>query len=529
MANPHYRIGAAVVLLLVTAGAAPAFSAGPVQPPSSEMIIFKRIGLLNPEDRTRQRYAKNIGNQIRRAMAETFRFEIVPQAKLSKELPLPASDLIDLGKKFELDGIITGIVEVNGNDLKIDLVLLEAKTGESFAREYAIVTNFRSPDAIEKGVRTLVGKLIGRIPYQAVTTFVQNNGRTVTINAGQLNGLGQGMRLQVFQIVKLRRHPFTQEVIGMEKVNVGTFAVVRADERLSIARPLRLEKGQVVGPGQYVAFKPSAAVLSDMDSKKKELLAAQEREWLILDAAARKEEGHGKPAPARKISKGELAVDAGTAWSAYRLDSDQLVFDRKLSAFPLASVSGELWMLSSLGLDASYQIGFAKIESLGGSSVNVRTRPYWYSTHLIYRVFLWPETTGLELIGRAGYGWYVDRVSDTDNQFLSNARYRGPSVGLEARLPLTLKMNVRFGVDYQPVLRVDEHPVTSGDDSSSWSIGFRAEGRYRLQSNLWVSIRYLFSDLISSYSGSGTRSGGVTGAKTRDKLNSIMLGLATEF
>jgi hypothetical protein len=536
LANYRYRIGAAVVLFLGTFIATPLFSAEPVQPQSSEKTFFKKIGVLNPEDRTHGQYGKRIGKQIRRALASTFRFEIVPQPKLSKELPLSTSDLIDLGEKFQLDGIINGIVEVKGDDLKMELTLLEAKTGVSFAIEFLFVKNFKSPDAIENGVRTIVGKLIGRIPYQAVVTAVQKNGKTVTIDAGRLHGLDNGMQLQVFRIVKVTRHPFTQEVIRVEKVNVGTFTVVRADERISMAEPLRLEKGQVISQGQFVLFKPSAKILTEMGSRKDELLAGQEREWMALEEAALKEkekesekEKEKMPVPVRKISRGELAVEAGTAWSIFRLNSDQLEFNRKISTFPLGSVSGELWVMPSLGVDAGYQIGFAKLERVGSSSMSVRIRPYWYSTHLKYRYILWPDTTHLELIGRAGYAWYTYWVSETDSQFMSNTRYRGPSMGLEGRLPLTSTITVGMGVDYQPALRVDEHPVTSGEDSTSWSIGLRAEGRYRLHSGLWLSIRYLFRDFVASYSGTGSRVGGVTGTKTRDDLSSTMLGLVAEF
>ena len=523
------RIFAPTCLFFISSIAVPSFSAETLPTPSGEKIYFKRIGLLNPEDRTSRQYTKNIGKQIRQSLAAPFRFEIVPQPKLAKELPLSTPELIDLGKKFELDGIITGMVEIEGDHLKIDLSLLEAKTGVSFAREFGLVRDYKNPVAVEEGIRSIVGKLVGRIPYEAVVTGVQSKGRTITIDAGRLNGLGEGMELQVFRIMKVTRHPFTQEVIGVEKANVGTLTVVRADDRVSVAKPLRLEKGQAVALGQYVVFKPSAELLTEMGPKRNELLARQEREWTAMEAAALKAQGKEKPAPSRKISRGELALYGGTAWSRFRFDSDQLVFNRNVSTFALAGVSGEIWMTPSVGLDAGYQMGFAKLENIGSTSINVKARPYWYSANLKYRLILWPGTTDLELIGRAGYAWYEYRVSQTDDQYLTNTRYQGPSVGLEGRLPLGSKFSARLGFDYQPVLKVDESPVTSGDSASSWAIGFHAEGRYRLGSNLWISIRYLFNDVFASYSGTGTRSGGVTGAKSTDALNSVMFGFGAEF
>ena len=527
MSRARNRIRAAAVLVFVSFIATPAFSADTVPPPSDENIGFKKIGLLNPEDRTTQRFTKDIGKRIRRVLAAAFRFEIVPQPKLARELPLTIPDLTALGKRFDLDGIITGMVKIEGDHLKIDLNLLDAKTGALFAREFVLIKDYKDPAAVEEGVRTLVGKMIGRIPYEAVIAGVNKKGGTVTVGAGRLNGLGDGTPVQVFRIVKVTRHPFTREVIGVEKMNVGTLVVVRADDRFSEAKPLRLESGQVIEQGQYVVFKPSSRLLSEMGSKQNELLARQEREWMDMEAAASK--GKEKERPTHKHSRGELGLYGGTAWSRFRFNSDQMEFSRNVSSFAMASAFAEFWMMPSFGVDGAYQIGFAKLENSGGNSISVKSRPYWYSTHLKYRFILWPGTTDLELIGLAGYAWYVYRVSETDGEFLGNTQYRGPSLGLEGRLPLSSKISARLGVDYQPDLAVNEHPVTSGENASSWSIGFHAEGRYRLGSNYWISIRYLFNDVFASYSGTGTRSGGVTGAKTTDELNSVMLGFGAEF
>jgi len=500
------------------------------------IVVFKKIGLLDPEDRTRQGLAKNIGKQIGRELAGTFRFEIIPPPKLAKGLPLSLSELTDIGERNGLDGIVVGVVEIKDKALKIELTLLEAKTAVPFAREFIFLKNFTNPNVMEKGVRAMVAKLMGRIPYHGVVTNVKDKGKMIMINAGWLNGLGNGMKLQVFRIVKVNRHPFTQEMIGVEKIEVGELIVVDADERVSMAKPSRLAKGQVVAKGQYVSFKPSAKVLSTMASKREGLLAQQEREWMALEEAAlkgkrdKKKEVKEKRPLEHKVSRGNLELNAGLGWADFSLMSDQLVLDRKISTFLLAGVSGEYWVIPSLGLDADYQIGFVKLDRLSGSgSIDVRARPYWYAFHLQYRYILWPGTTDLELISRAGYAWYTYRVSETDSQFLTNTRYRGPSIGLEGRLPLTPNVTAGIGVDYLPVLRVDEHPVSSGEDSSSHSIRFHAEGRYRLQSGLWLSIRYLFRDYIVDFSGTGSRAGGLTGAKTRDELSSVMFGLVTEF
>jgi hypothetical protein len=407
---------------------------------------------------------------------------------------------------------------------------LEAKTAVPFAREFIFLKDFTNRDVIEKGIRAIVAKLVGRVPYHGVVTDLKDKGKTITINAGRLHGLGSGVKLQIFRIGKVNRHPFTQEMIGVEKINVGELIVVRADERISITNPFHLEKGQVIAQGQYVVFKPSSKVLSETGSRREELLALQEREWTAMEKAVlQKKQEKEERSSVHKVSRGNIELNAGLGWANFSLDSDQLVFDRKISTFPLAGVSGEYWVVPSLGLDADYQIGFVKLDRLGSGSIDVRARPYWHAFHLQYRYVLGPGTTDLELISRLGYAWYMYRVSETDSQLLTNTRYHGPSIGFEGRLAFMSNVSSGIGIDYLPVLRVDERPVTSGEDASSHAIRFHVEGRYRLQSHLWLSIRYLYRDFIVSFSGTGSRGGALTAAKTRDELSSVILGLVAEF
>lgn len=490
---------------------------------SAEGIInFRKIGLFHPEDRTGQQYGEIVGRQIRSELEGTFRFEIIPQQQLSKELPMPTPALIDLGKRFELDGIITGAVEINEDSMKISLTLMDAKRGDPFAKEFITVRDWKKSEAVEVEVRAIVAKLMSRIPYQAVVTDVQGQGEAITVSAGKLQGLGNGMTLQVIDIAKVKRHPFTQEVIGVDPVDVGELIVTRADERMSVAKPVRPKNGRVFARGQFVVFKPSAKVMAEMAPRREELIAQKKGETAALEEAALRERR-------AKLPNGSLALAAGAAWANFSLNSDQLEFERKISAFPLVAVSGEYWAIRSIGLDVSYQKGFVKLDRQDNTSIDVRARPSWLAFHLNYRYILRPAETHLQLIGHFGYASYTFQVTKTDPQFLSRVSYRGPSIGIEGRFPLASKMTADIGIDYQPVLKIDERPVNSGENPSSWSIGLHAEGRYRLHSGFWLSIQYLFKDFIASYSRPGSRAGGVTGARTRDDLNTVMFGLVAEF
>jgi len=512
-----------------------------------DVVFFNRVGFVDPEDRTGKGLAKSIGRQIRKELASTFRFEIIPYVDSSKTLPLSSPELSDFGVKNSLDGFVVGRVSFRNDLLEIEMTLLEAKKTVPFAREFIVLKNYKNPLVIEKGVRAMVAKVVSRIPYQGIVTDVKDRGGTILLNVGRLQGLQSGMSLRMFRIEDVKRNPFTQELIEVSKVDVGELVLVRVDDRVSVAKPSRLIKGQVVTKGLYVSFKPSDKVLAAMASKREEVLAQYERKWMGMEETAQnerkaKEEKQAlieKQAQAKKyhepetlagnLPKGSVELQVGISQSNYSMSSDQLKLDRKISTFPLINFSGEYWVVPVFGIDADYQAGFIKLRSVGGNSTKARARPYWYAVHFQYRYILWPGTTNLELISRLGYAWYTNRVSETDSQFLTNTRYRGPSVGLKARLSLTSRLTAGMGVDYLPSLRVDEHPVTSGQDSSSSSIRLHVEGRYRLGSGFWLSVRYLVRDYIVTFSGTGSRAGGLTGAKSKEDLGSLLFGFVSEF
>jgi hypothetical protein len=526
---------AAVLFFFVLSLALPPslVGAAPLQP--VEKIYFNRIGVLDPEDRTRQSVAQVIGKQIRRELAGTFRFEVVPQPKLSKELPLSAPELIKLARQFKLDGIISGRVDPAGGGFKLELTLLDGNTATPFAREYTVVKDFKNPEVVDKNIRTIMSKLIHRIPYQATVTGIRNKGRAILIDAGQLNGLGVGMKVRIFEIAKVKRNPFTGELIGIDEVAIGELTVIQADERISQAKPSRMKKGQTLAVGQYAAFEPSDRVLSRIAHRREEILAEQERAWAAMDVVVQKETARkqGVPkqdrsAPVPKVSRGRLELGGGWGWSEYSLNADSYDYNQKVTSFPIIRAAGEYWMIPSVGIDADYQIGFFKLESQGGSN-SARARPNWITANLKYRRIFRPGRTDLQLIGRAGYMWYNYRLSETNSQMLINTRYRGPSLGLEVRLPLTVNIATAAGADYQPVVAVSEEPATSGQDPSAWSVMLHAEMLYRLRHGLWMAIRYQFQDFKVSYSGMGTRAGGITGAKTSDELNAVTVGLILDF
>ncbi len=512
-------IGISLFLILFPHAVHPAWAQS-----NSELTTFKKLALFDLEDRHRQGLGKIISRQIWQEFESTFRFEVLPPQLISEKFPESRERLIDLSQRLGVDGVISGFVEDSGGSIKIGLMFSEAKSGHLFAKEVIILKNWKNPRVVDKGVKAMVEKLIGRIPYRALVTDINARNRTIRVDAGQLNGLAQGMNLEIYRIRKVKRNPFTQEVIGIEKIPVADAVVRLVEDRSSSADIARLQKGQGLSKDLYVGFEPSAKVLSQMAQRKADLLAQRDQEIAVLERRAREKKVAEKP----RVSRGGLSILAGPAWSRFSLDSAQLEFNRDASAFLYIHLQGEYWITPSLGLDAVYDTGFIQFDRVQNVPVEVRARPSWYALHVDYRYLFRPGSRDLELIGRLGYAGYSFGLSKTDNQFFYEYRYGGPSVGLEARFPLSTRLATRIGIEYQPFLKIRESQGSNGDDPTSWAIGFHVEGRWYLGNGFWASLQYLFKGISTDFTGIGTRAGGLTFVQTRELLNTVLFGLALE-
>src|SRR4030067_366235 len=190
----------------------------------NETFLFKKLAVLDTDDRTGKAYGEKIEQIVRDELEQMLRFDIVPQKHVRVQHPLSPQTLGTISKILQTDGFIVGRVTLSKKMLNISLEILD-KEGGMFAPELLALNEQAAPTDLEKSVRELVVKLIRRMPYKAVITRVENG--VVTFDAGQIHGVETGCKAALFEIIGVKRHPFTNEIISFSRKELGIIQITQ--------------------------------------------------------------------------------------------------------------------------------------------------------------------------------------------------------------------------------------------------------------------------------------------------------------
>jgi hypothetical protein len=488
-----------------------------------ETLVFKKIAVLDLEDRTAKAFGVKIGKIIRAELEQMLRFDITPPEKVLIRYPLSAQTLRKSGKELQLDGFIVGWVTHSNQLATISLEILD-RNGEVFALELLAVKERTSQADLEKNVQKLIVKLIHRIPYKAIVTQVHD--RLVTFDAGRVQGVEIGSRASIFEIVGLKRNPFTNEVISFDREDSGEILVTQVEALSATGKIISLKKGAKIFVHQKVDFIPSQKVIQESLGEKKELLAEQQREL-----ESRKAERRPSTKETLERPRGSVMIGTGFVLNDYRFSSDQLSFTRRTSPVPMVTVMGEYWLFAPIGLDASYATSWILFDQINGTPIDIGASPYWVSAHLKYRYFFSDSTTSPEIVGSVGYRIYDFPVDKSDLVFFNNVRYRGVDITLAASYPITSRFKGVLNLAVQPALLVRENPVTSGTSSSAYGYSVGLTGYFKIFDGLMLGLGYHYEAYEAKFGGTGTRNqpAFTTNAKSHDVYQGARLSVIYEF
>ena len=488
-------------------------------------MVFKKIAVLDLDDRTGKAYGERLGEVVRTELEQMLRFDIVPPDAVRIRYPLSTATLGRIGKDLQLDAFIAGRVALSDQIITISLEILDGK-GELFAREFLAAREPKFQADLEKNLHDLVVKLIHRIPYKAVITKIENG--TVTFDAGRIHGVAVGSKASFFEIVGVKRHPFTDEAISFVRENLGEIRVTEVEDRSAKGKMVSLKTGARVLVHQKVDFVPSQKVIEESLTEKKKLLASK-----ILALESRKAERLRRAREIPTRSRGSLTVGAGFAFNDYRLSSNELEFKRRTSPVPVVAVAGEYWFLSSLGADLSYTASWIQFDKIDGTAIStqVRASPRWTSAHLKYRYFFAGDSLSPEIVVSAGYGIYDFTVNNSDPVFFNDIRYGGIEMAVSAIYPITSRVSGILSMGYQPALIVKETPVTSGTGPKANAYSIDLTGRFKIIERLMLALGYHYQDYRADFSGVGTRNppAGTTDSKLHDLYHGAQMSLVYEF
>jgi len=236
----------------------------------NEVFLFNKLVVLDTDDSTGKNYGEKIGKTLIDELAQMLRFDLIPPEKVHVQHPLSQQSLGELSEKLQADGFIVGRVAISNKMVNISLEILDRR-GEMFALELLAVKEQASPNDLEKSIRELVVRLIGRIPYKADVTRVENG--MVTFDAGRVHGVEIGSQASLFEIIGVKRHPFTNEIISFSREDIEIIQVTQVEDLSATGKIISRKKKGKINAGHKVDFIPSERLIRENRIRKNELMA----------------------------------------------------------------------------------------------------------------------------------------------------------------------------------------------------------------------------------------------------------------
>jgi len=482
-------------------------------------LTFKRIAFFELEDKTAEGYGRVVSRSLRNNIADLMRFEIITPEE--QKIPSSRKEAVKTGKKLKADAVIHGSSKIEDDILKISLEMINVKNGSTFATESKWIKGKLTEEIIERNIKELTTKLMSRIPYKALVTDVKEE--EIIINAGRFHGIDEGAKLSIFEIKGIKRHPFTNEIINIEREDIGELTAVKVEDAVTSAKIKEIKKGKRAEVNNKIDFKPSLKVIADSSQRKKEFLRKKEKE--VAEEKVKKEP------KAEKKNYDIFGIDAivGYATNDYSFNSNELKFSRTAGSFLTAGFKGELWPVSFLGIDLLYKTGWLKFDKIGAASIDTKANPYWLSANFKYRYIFTEKAASPHLFGKIGYHIYNFPVDKSDSRYFNNYSYKGINIGIGAKIPFWDSFGININGDYLPSLSVNEGPVTSGAKGKASGYLFGLGMYYIFTDGFMLDLNYSYNSYKADFTGTGTRGSGTTSASSTDTYSGLNLNIRYEF
>ena len=507
-----------LVLILVCVGA----FASPKQVSARGIkdITVQKILLVQPvlDSEVPPETGKIFKESLLKELVSTFRFEVIDQSIDTIVPPISLKKVRKQARHAGADTIVMSTLRSVGKKMKLSISFVTAKSGDLYAIEK--VPNV-DPGDFKPAIKKIVKRLVARLPYKALVKSIEGN--RVSVDAGTIHGLTEGKIITIIEIKEVKRHPFSNELIGFVRDEIGRLTVLAADELSAEAVVKELKEGVRLGVGSMVWFEPDYATAQEMQTRAEILSDQKLREHNAGVLMKRELISSKRTSLDSGLDRFSLEVGSGIAWGSYSFRSNNLDFDRDTTPVPIIGIKGQYWFLSWMGIDASYEVGKIKFDSKESGISNTTVTTSWGKSHLTFRHPFSIGTRKLMVETGAGYGIYVFDPDQTDDTVFLDSKYSGVHLKLSGEIQWTPRFSSRLSIEYQPILSVKEEPVKSGGGGKGIFYGLRFGGGYRITRSSLLGMDYRFGRTDLDFDGSGDRGGGVLGSESKELLHGLQL------
>lgn len=401
------------------------------------------------------------------------------------EDPTAAAEFLE---KTKTDGFFLVNIIKGQKGMSVAVTLFSKLEGLPVAQEsIQDAQSFQMAD-FEKVIEDLYRKLKLSLPYYGATQ--SRRGNSITVNIGTRDGVKIGDQVSIIQILKVKRHPKHNFIVGVEKEVLGQGVVTKSEDTLSFVS-LNFEKEPNVIQKGAKLQRVSTTVYGSPNDDSTKILSSQE--WL---PPAIPQFGY---------------IYAGLGISNYK-QSSILVNGSSLESgsnvVPTFNLGAELWVTPRFTAAMNFrQMFFTGNNAVTGSDpdkLNFNVSQIDFG--LGYRQALTDNFWGAHVKAAAGYLTANHQVSDSQPTAFTSLRASGLYLGLSGYFPVTKDNDLAIGVDTKFLLspELSESPVSSGSTDPSIS-DLNFFGVYQWTTNIQFKGFIQTNTIQSNFSGTATR------------------------
>ena len=493
----------------------------PLVSAEDDLITIRKISVLPATDNLQGIYSRPIENYLIEELKKDHHWNYVPANTVGPlvsplELENDSQKVRQVSQGLNADAFLITKVTKGPKGVSLHLDLFLTKDAKLIAQ--ARVDKLKQFDikSLKEHVATLWSRIQKQLSYRGVVMSRQGN--RVTVNLGKRDGVSKGTVVEAIQILKLKRHPKFNFLVGVEKKIIGKIKILKADDTLSF--------------GQVILEKERGAI-----GKNTKLLGLGSVSYPVSDSLSLSNFGEnpmfkngskisfGKNPTAWAPKKPPVFGQVGAQVSLGQYDINMSLVDvgslnSKNNLYPSVTLKGELWITSKWTVGAKLSQGIVPVDNPRSGSSPEKLSQSLTETDLTvgYTLFSGDNTPwGTKVSAIVGVFKYRLYTDDSTPRAFTTMDFSGFKLGGKGTFPLTDDHKWSTGAYlfffWNPTMV--ENPVSSGDDNDITINQFGLLCAYKLSEHLRLEASLDFAIHSSKFAGSGSRVEPATSASHR--------------
>lgn len=413
------------------------------------------------------------------------------------ELERNPKEVMRIGRRANVDGILATSISKNRSGVNLRINLFSAKDGKLLSTEQKLGIPRYEINEIRNYVGLHLDKVLERLPYQG--KVLSRQGNRVTVNLGQNDGVRPDQIISVIQVIDLKRHPKFHFLVGTEKEVLGKIKLIKVDETLSFGIVISEKEKELVKVDSKLSGITEVKYADTNPYLPTEQQGKSQRSGTANRISFGKNPNEWVPVKPPVFGAAQLKLGLGGYNTGV---NDGTTNDNaKKTVSPSIGVYGELWLTPEWTFEAELNQGIMELDnpsSTGPSSLNVTTTEYNFN--LSYGFLFGQQFFGPKVQAILGFHSYR-RFIDSGSPF-STTNYSGLSLGLRGSLPLGLRKEYRFGVEFFTQLtgRLTESPSSTGSGASNTISRYAFFGEKKYKQNIYITGGVEFKSYSTNFS-----------------------------